>query len=807
MEQAPSPFCPYLFRLHGDSPLPAACIPASARDSEPGRSLPPLGLFPHPASSPASPETAPLSTDLTSSSQLWLGSSTTPSALRLPRAAHPSLRGLTVSGPLPSASGPAPRPAAHAQARLLTHFLLSPVWQTGEKAEPHGKQRQQLVPHAAPQAGAGPGVRARGAPGAARLHPLLGEAPAGPVPPAPQGSAEGPAGPGGEDGAPAAEAAARPAGARRGAGAAAAGARGRGGRPAAQDGRREPRPEAPAGPRHARLPARRAGRAAPREGPAPPQPAAGAARPGGRREAEGWPSGEGALPGCRWGADSPDRGVRMWSQPFLLGKEGQQVREAGGPGGEGRGEEEGRQAALSLTLAQVAVFLVDTGDAMSPELSPETRTKLCALIMMLSSYQILHTSRELEDTDLECLEMFVHVAEVMGRHYGMVPIQRLDLLVRDSPHPSPAGRGPVGDALPRSGKYPRVRELLRGRQARRCLLPAPRPPRAGRGRGSPGGECPGGRGPSRPPRDRPPHCQCPPPRSPLLPQPVLSERPRRPRGRRLPAAGLRRRGAERGPPARQEPQPGLRERGAPRGPGGRAPAHRAAAGSGNQEPLGLDGAAGARLRLSGGDGRPAAGPADGGGRQAGVQGVRAAAGRGHQAHLLGAPGAAGHHEEPAVGAEGRRPGPPRCGPAEPGEGAGPGGAGGRAAGPGPRLHGRLHRALLRAPGRRGRGPGRRAHGPGGRRGGRRSRGGGHGGRRGGGWRGRGAGCRPGLPGGGGGGAAAGGGPRAAARGGVTGPRQEEEGGRRREGGGGREGGFPGPPWPTRLSECQIRVAG
>ncbi|XP_045442457.1 RING finger protein 112 isoform X21 [Pipistrellus kuhlii] len=176
-------------------------------------------------------------------------------------------------------------------------------------------------------------------------------------------------------------------------------------------------------------------------------------------EAEGWPSGEGALPGCRWGADSPDRGVRMWSQPFLLGKEGQQV----------------------------AVFLVDTGDAMSPELSPETRTKLCALIMMLSSYQILHTSRELEDTDLECLEMFVHVAEVMGRHYGMVPIQRLDLLVRDSPHPSPAGRGPVGDALPRSGKYPRVRELLRGRQARRCLLPAPRPPRAGRGRGSPGG--------------------------------------------------------------------------------------------------------------------------------------------------------------------------------------------------------------------------------------------------------------------------------------------------------------------------------
>lgn len=181
--------------------------------------------------------------------------------------------------------------------------------------------------------------------------------------------------------------------------------------------------------------------------------------PGLAREAgEGWPSGGGAPPGCRWGADSLDRGVRMWSHPFLLGKEGREV----------------------------AVFLVDTGDAMSPELSRETRTKLCALIMMLSSYQILHTSQELKDTDLEYLEMFVHVAEVMGRHYGMVPIQHLDLLVRDSLHPNKAGQGPEGDALRKSGRYPRVRELLRGRRARCCLLPAPRRPWAGGDPGSPG---------------------------------------------------------------------------------------------------------------------------------------------------------------------------------------------------------------------------------------------------------------------------------------------------------------------------------
>lgn len=68
---------------------------------------------------------------------------------------------------------------------------------------------------------------------------------------------------------------------------------------------------------------------------------------------------------------------------------------------------------------------------------------------------------------------FVHVAEVMGKHYGMVPIQvrflflassiqtrqswlpvsgpflfqHLDLLVRDSSHHNKSGQGHVGDIL------------------------------------------------------------------------------------------------------------------------------------------------------------------------------------------------------------------------------------------------------------------------------------------------------------------------------------------------------------------------
>ncbi|XP_054391509.1 RING finger protein 112 isoform X1 [Pongo abelii] len=169
--------------------------------------------------------------------------------------------------------------------------------------------------------------------------------------------------------------------------------------------------------------------------------------------------GEASLQGCRWGANGLARGIWMWSHPFLLGKEGKKV----------------------------AVFLVDTGDAMSPELSRETRIKLCALTTMLSSYQILSTSQELKDTDLDYLEMFVHVAEVMGKHYGMVPIQHLDLLVRDSSHPNKAGQGHVGNIFQRlSGRYPKVQELLQGKRARCCLLPAPGRRRMNQGHTSPG---------------------------------------------------------------------------------------------------------------------------------------------------------------------------------------------------------------------------------------------------------------------------------------------------------------------------------
>ncbi|XP_023385653.1 RING finger protein 112-like [Pteropus vampyrus] len=78
------------------------------------------------------------------------------------------------------------------------------------------------------------------------------------------------------------------------------------------------------------------------------------------------------------------------------------------------------------------------------------------------------------------------MAEVMGRHYGMVPIQHMDLLVRDSSHPNKAGQGHMDDVIQKSSKYPRVRELLQGRRARCYLLPAPRRRWASKDHRSPG---------------------------------------------------------------------------------------------------------------------------------------------------------------------------------------------------------------------------------------------------------------------------------------------------------------------------------
>ncbi|XP_039392057.1 RING finger protein 112-like [Mauremys reevesii] len=114
---------------------------------------------------------------------------------------------------------------------------------------------------------------------------------------------------------------------------------------------------------------------------------------------------EESLEGFEWrvGTRSVTKGVWAWSQPFWVPTE--------------RGK--------------VAVLLVDTEGSMDIARDTETSVKLSALSMLLGSYQILNVSSQIKDPDLEYLEMFLHVAEEVGKEYGLEPIQHLDLLVRD----------------------------------------------------------------------------------------------------------------------------------------------------------------------------------------------------------------------------------------------------------------------------------------------------------------------------------------------------------------------------------------
>ncbi|XP_030417909.1 RING finger protein 112-like isoform X3 [Gopherus evgoodei] len=111
------------------------------------------------------------------------------------------------------------------------------------------------------------------------------------------------------------------------------------------------------------------------------------------------------LEGFEWRRDEQQvtKGLWAWSQPFWVPAEGRQV----------------------------AVLLVDTEGSMDLERNKETSIKLSAMSMLLSSYQILNIGRRVKDPDLEYLEMFLHVAEVVGEAYGLEPVQHLDLLVRD----------------------------------------------------------------------------------------------------------------------------------------------------------------------------------------------------------------------------------------------------------------------------------------------------------------------------------------------------------------------------------------
>ncbi|XP_043833840.1 RING finger protein 112 isoform X2 [Dromiciops gliroides] len=153
---------------------------------------------------------------------------------------------------------------------------------------------------------------------------------------------------------------------------------------------------------------------------------------------------------CAPGAESITKGLWIWSRPFILERNG----------------------------GKVAVFLVDTEGSISPGQDKETNAKLVALSMLLSSHQILNVSRMLKQTDLECLEMFLHIAEEIGEYFKMEPVQHLNFLVRDWFYPATFGKKAGQTHLTNvtqniSDKYPRIWKILKNQQACCYLLPFP----------------------------------------------------------------------------------------------------------------------------------------------------------------------------------------------------------------------------------------------------------------------------------------------------------------------------------------------
>ncbi|CAM5117500.1 unnamed protein product [Eretmochelys imbricata] len=162
------------------------------------------------------------------------------------------------------------------------------------------------------------------------------------------------------------------------------------------------------------------------------------------------------LEGFEWrvGARSVTKGVWAWSQPFWVPSEG----------------------------GQVAVLLVDTEGSMDIARDTETSVKLSALSMLLGSYQILNVSSQLKDPDLEYLEMFLHVAEEVGKEYGLESIQQLDLLVRDWSNSlvlgTDGGKEHLRDvrqmlAVRSPCKHPKALEALNRSKTRCYLMPFP----------------------------------------------------------------------------------------------------------------------------------------------------------------------------------------------------------------------------------------------------------------------------------------------------------------------------------------------
>ncbi|XP_040295743.1 RING finger protein 112-like isoform X2 [Bufo bufo] len=161
-----------------------------------------------------------------------------------------------------------------------------------------------------------------------------------------------------------------------------------------------------------------------------------------------------ALKGFDWrsGTDSVTKGIWVWSSPFILKRNGEKM----------------------------AVFVLDTEGSLDIESDRETCIKLSALSMLLSSYLIFNVSGSLKTTELDYLEMYLHVSELTGESFSLQYLQHLNILVRDWQGDDNCGREAAksyieheAEKLRKSPKNHRVLETLRSPSVSSFLLPHP----------------------------------------------------------------------------------------------------------------------------------------------------------------------------------------------------------------------------------------------------------------------------------------------------------------------------------------------
>ncbi|XP_075141949.1 RING finger protein 112-like [Leptodactylus fuscus] len=156
------------------------------------------------------------------------------------------------------------------------------------------------------------------------------------------------------------------------------------------------------------------------------------------------------LQGFEWrsGIDSTTKGIWIWNRPFILGQDGEKV----------------------------AVYILDTEGSLDIEGDRESCIKLSALSMLLSSHLVFNVAGSLKETELDYMEMYLH----MGEEFGFQRLQYLDILIRDWHDSSNCGRDAARfyisreiEKLQKGSSYPKVLWGLKSSHTRCFLLPHP----------------------------------------------------------------------------------------------------------------------------------------------------------------------------------------------------------------------------------------------------------------------------------------------------------------------------------------------